>query len=190
MVRLFAILAVGLLLGCADHTSVGKEPRDTQGTAMSARTRAILDSLKAGNLSTIHWSHVHVEYGVDSVTDGWQSSFRCRSTDTAGGFDVTFLFPGAGEHNVTKRMVESHGSRLRMCTVANDLFNEQDTMDITIYYTELDTTSDFLRPANDRNYLLIYTTPMNWVGNMVSEWQFVQLVSFDEGYVYELAIPA
>jgi hypothetical protein len=134
------------------------------------------------------WPDVDVAYSADSLADGWQRSFHCTTKGMAGGFEITFLYPGSPKSGPAKREFVSNGRPFRRVTVDNDLFTASETMDINIIYTELDHASDFLYPAGDTSYLVIFSTPMRWVGRMVSEWQFVQLISFEEECVYELAI--
>lgn len=115
-------------------------------------------------------------------------SYRCTAQDTQRELEVFALYPGNAGPKAVDREFFSHGRPLQRVTVDNDLFTTQDTMHVHIVYNE-EGTVDFRRPVGDTHYLLIYSTPMNWVGRMVSEWRFVQLVAFDEGRIYELALP-
>lgn len=166
------------------------EMSDSLDMAPSLVTRGILEGLKNGTLSTEPWSDIQVMYDVDSVLYGWQRRFRCTSNDTVGSFSLDFLYPESAKRSPAKRLVESKGRSFRMVTVPNDLFSPRDSMDINIIYSELYRKGDFLRPVGNAQYLLVISTPMNWTGRMVAEWRFVQLISFEEECVYELAIPA
>lgn len=187
MGRSVAILAIGLCLGCMDDRAQQATDNDDP-IQPDPRSLAIIERLKLGTLQTVPPEGLHVEY--DSDGQSGDRSFRCTAQGPLNEIDVTFLYPGRDRAGKTLREFSSREHPLQRVTIDNDLYTTRDTMDVNIVYTELNSTVEFLCPVDTPGFLLILSTPMNWTGRIVGEWQFVQLVSFTENRVYELAIPA